>query len=73
MCLWIQGKGASIRLYPSCTFDLVIKLIVEVFKQIKFTAMGKIFAPTYATLSMGYFEMKLYSVCNFKYGEALAE
>ena len=73
MCLWIQGKGPSIRLYPSCTFDLVIKLIVEVFKQIKCTAMGKIFAPTYATLLMGYFEMKLYSVFNFKYGEALAE
>ena len=35
--------------------------------------MGKIFAPTYATLLMGYFEMKLYSVFNFKYGEALAE
>ena len=28
---------------------------------------------TYATLSMGYFEIKLYSVCAFKYGELLAK
>ena len=40
--------------------------------KIHFTTMGTIFAPTYATLSMGYFEIKLYSVCNFKYGELLA-
>ena len=45
----------------------------EVYNQIKGTAMGTIFAPTYATLSMGYFEIKLYSVCTFKYGELLAE
>ena len=37
----------------------------EVYNQIKGTAMGTIFAPTYATLSMGYFEIKLYSACNF--------
>ena len=41
--------------------------------QIKGTAMGAIFAPTYATLLMGYFEIKLYSVCTFKYGELFAE
>ena len=35
--------------------------------------MGIIFAPTYATLSMGYFEMKLYSVCTSKYAELLVE
>ena len=35
--------------------------------------MGTIFAPTYATLSMGYFEIKLYSACTFKYGELLPE
>ena len=45
----------------------------EVYNQIKGTAMGTIFAPTYATLSMGYFEIKLYSVCTFKYGQLLAE
>ena len=45
----------------------------EYYNQIKGTAMGTTFAPTYATLSMGYFEINLYSVCTFKYGEFLAE
>ena len=45
----------------------------EFYSQIKGTTMGTIFAPTYATLSMGYFEIKLYCVCTFKYGELLAE
>ena len=45
----------------------------EFYNQNKVEAMGTIFAPTYATLSMGYFEIKLYSVCSFKYGELLAE
>ena len=35
--------------------------------------MGTIFASTYAALSMGSFEIQLYSVCTFKYGELLAE
>ena len=43
------------------------------YNQIKGTAMGTIFASTYAALSMGYFEVKLYSVWTFKYGELLAE
>ena len=41
--------------------------------QIKGTAMGAIFAPTYATLLIGYFEIKLYSVSAFRYRELLAE
>ena len=45
----------------------------EVYNQIKGTAMGTIFAPTYATLSMGYFEIKLYIGFTFKYTELLAE
>ena len=45
----------------------------EVYNQIKGTAMGTIFAPTYTISSMGYFEIKLYSVCTFKYEELLAE
>ena len=45
----------------------------EFYNQIKGTAMGTIFAPTYAALSMEYFEVKLYSVWTFKYGELLAE
>ena len=45
----------------------------EFYSQSKGTAMGTISTPTYATLSMGYFEIKLFSVCTFKYGELLAE
>ena len=41
--------------------------------QIKSTTMGTILASNYATLSMGYFEIKLYSACTFNYGELLAE
>ena len=39
----------------------------EFYNQIKGTGMGTIVAPTYATLLMGYFEIKLYSVYTFKY------
>ena len=35
--------------------------------------MGTILTSTYATLSMGYFDIKLYSVRTFKYGELLAK
>ena len=45
----------------------------EFYNQIVGTVMGTIFAPTYATLSMRYFEIKLYSVCTFKYEDLLAE
>ena len=41
----------------------------EFYNQVKGTAMDAIFAPTYATLLMGYFKTKLYSVGTFKYGE----
>ena len=50
-----------------------MKLNNEVYNQIKGIAMGTIFAPTYAPLSMGYFEIKLYSACIFHYGELSAE
>ena len=43
------------------------------FNQINSKAMSIIFNPTYATLSIGHFEMKLYKlklyVCLFIYGE----
>ena len=45
----------------------------EFYNQIKGAAMGTIFAPTYATLLMGYFEIKLCSVWTFNYGELLVE
>ena len=49
-----------------------MKLNNEFYTQIKRTRMGTIFTPTYATLSMGCFENKIYSACSFKYGELLA-
>ena len=36
-------------------------LISEFFLQSKGTAAGIIFAPTYATITMGYVEIKLYN------------
>ena len=45
----------------------------EFYNQIKITAIGTIFTPTYATLSMEYFEIKLYSVFTYKIWEILAE
>ena len=45
----------------------------ESYNQVKGTAMGTIVAPTYATLSLGYFEIKFYIVCTFKYRELLVE
>ena len=38
----------------------------DFYHQIKSTAIVAIFAPTYATLSMGYFEVKIYDICTFK-------
>ena len=45
----------------------------EFYNQIKGTAMGAIFAPTDATLSMGYFDIKLCGVFTFKYEELAAK
>ena len=45
----------------------------EFYNQIKSNAMVTIFTPTYATLSMDYFKIKVYSVCILKYGGLLAE
>ena len=42
-----------------------MKLHNEFYDQIKGTAIGAIFLPTYATLSMGYFEIKLYRAYTF--------
>ena len=45
----------------------------EFYNQIKGTAINTIYTPTCATLSTGYLEIKLYSICTFEYGELLAE
>ena len=41
----------------------------ENYLQLVGTAMATIFAPTYATLVVGYLEKKLYSIIEVKYGE----
>ena len=40
------------------------------FSQIKGTAMGTIFAPTYANLTMVFFELTFYDLCRDKFGKA---
>ena len=49
-----------------------MKLNNEFHSQIKLTRMAKIFTPTYATLSMEYFENKIHSACSLKYEKLLA-
>ena len=43
----------------------------EYFNQIKDTAMGTIFAPAYANLTMGFLELRFYDLCRDKFGENL--
>ena len=43
----------------------------EYFNQIKGTPMGTIFAPTYANLTMGFFELASYDLCRDLFGEVL--
>ena len=45
----------------TCVFDN------EYFLQLQGTAMGTVFAPTYANLSMGYHEIKLYDLIELNY------
>ena len=43
----------------------------EYFHQVKGTVMGTIFAPTYANLIMGFFELTFYNLWRDKFGEKL--
>ena len=43
----------------------------EYFNQIKGTTMGTIFAPTYTSLTIGFFELMFYDLCRDKFGEDL--
>ena len=45
----------------------------ENYIQLKGTAMGTKFAPTYATLVLGYLEMKLYDILEANYGKDNAD
>ena len=43
----------------------------EYLNKIKGTVMGAIFAPTYANLTMGFFELAFCDLCRDKFGEDL--
>ena len=45
----------------------------EFFVKINGTAIGTVFAPTYATLSMGYFELIFYRMCINESGGTLGQ
>ena len=49
------------------------KLNDAFFVQINGTAMGKIFASTYAMLSMGYFELTFYRICINEFGATVGQ
>ena len=76
---WIELYPDSLNLRFSKDFVLEgIKIILEnnncffnnkYYNQIKGTAMGTIFAPTYATLTIGYFEIKFDQICELKWGK----
>ena len=76
---WLENHPESLhaRFNKECAEFILqnnnMKFDNKFYNQIKVTAMGTILAPTYATLSMRYFEIRLYSVCTLKYGELLAE
>ena len=79
---WIEKHPDSLHSRFSKGFVLEsIKIILEsnncafndeFYRQIIGTAMGTIFAPTYATLTMGYFEVHSYS-CELKQGKEFQE
>ena len=80
---WIEKHPDSLHLSFSKGFVLEsIKIILEnnncafndeFYRQITGTAMGTIFAPTYATLTMGYFEVDFYNTCELKWGKEFQE
>ena len=79
---WIEKHPDSLHSRFSKGFVLEsLKIILEnnnctfndkFYRQISGTAMGTIFAPTYATLTMGYFEFYFY-ICEPKWGEEFQE
>ena len=73
---WIEKHPVSLHSRLSEGFVLEsIKIILEnsngafnnnCYRQISGTAMGTIFAPTYATLTMVNFEVHFYNICELK-------
>ena len=75
---WIERHPDSLHLtFPKGFVLESIKIILEInnctfnhefYRQISGTTMGTIFAPTYATLTMGNFEVHCYNICKLKWG-----
>jgi len=75
---WLTKHPES--LHPRFTKEFILECVAfilannnckfnnEYFTQIGGMAMGTIFAPTYATLTMGFFEIKLYDLCELNWG-----
>ena len=80
---WIEKHPDSLNSRFSERFVLEsIKMIIEnnnctsnneFYRKISGTAMGTIFAPRYATLTMGYFEVHFYNICELKWGKEFQE
>ena len=78
---WLENHRPSVnQRFPTNFILEAIQLILtnnnflfdDVFyKQLIGTAMGSIFAPTYAGLTVGYLELKLYSIVELRWGRAL--
>ena len=83
ICFWIEKHPDSLHSRFSKGFVLEsIKILLEnnhctfndeFYRQISGTAMGTIFAPTYVTLTMGYFEFHFYNICELKLGKEFRE
>ena len=65
---WFVQESMKIILENNnCTFNN------EFYRQISRASMGPVFAPTYATLTMGYFEVHFYNICELKWGKEFQE
>ena len=80
---WIEKHPDSLHSRFSKGFVLEsIKIILEnnnctfndaFYRQISGTAVGTIFTPTYATSTMGYFEVHFCNICELKWGKEVQE
>ena len=80
---WLDNFRSSVnQRFPTSFILEAIKFILtnnnfvfddEFLTQLLGTAMGSIFAPTYAGLVIGYLEIKLYAICEIKWGAAISK
>ena len=78
---WLDNYRSSVNgRFPTKFILEAIKFILEnnnflfddvFYRQLIGTAMGSIFAPTYAGLTIGYLEIKLYAIVELRWGEVL--